>query len=109
MMKHPDQRVAVFVDVQNMYHSARNLFDDARVNFDAVLERVVSGRRLVRAVAYVVSSQAPEEQSFFEALEKQGFELKMKDIQVFHSGAKKADWDVGMAVDAIKLADKVDV
>ena len=108
MMKHPDQRVAVFVDVQNMYHSARNLFDDARVNFEAVLERVVAGRRLVRAVAYVVSSQAPEEQSFFEALEKAGIELRVKDIQVYAGGAKKADWDVGMAVDAIRIASLVD-
>ena len=109
MIKHSEQRIAVLVDVQNMYHSARNLFDNARVNFEEVLKGAVAGRKLVRAIAYVVSSQTTEEEGFFDALDKQGFELKMKDIQVFSSGAKKADWDVGMAIDAVKIADKVDV
>ncbi len=109
MIKHAEQRVGVFVDVQNMYHSARNLHGDARVNFQEVLKTVVAGRKLVRAIAYVIRSQTTEESSFFDALEKQGFELKMKDLQVFMNGAKKADWDVGMAIDAVKLADKVDV
>jgi uncharacterized protein (TIGR00288 family) len=109
MIKHSEQRVGIFVDVQNMYHSARNIFDNARVNFEEVLKTAVADRKLVRAIAYVVSSQSPEESSFFDALDKQGFELKVKDIQVFSSGAKKADWDVGMAIDAVKLADKVDV
>ena len=47
--------------------------------------------------------------SFFEALSQQGFEVKMKDLQIFAGGAKKADWDVGLAIDTIKLADKLDV
>ncbi|MDO8582363.1 MAG: NYN domain-containing protein [bacterium] len=108
MIKHKEQRVAVFVDVQNMYHSAKNLYN-ARVNFKEVLAAAVAERRLVRAIAYVIKSEAQDEAGFFDALEKQGFELKVKDLQVFMSGAKKADWDVGMAVDAIKMADKVDV
>ncbi len=108
MIKHKEQRVAVFVDVQNMYHSAKNIHN-ARVNFKEVLDAAVAGRRLVRAIAYVIKSESPDESGFFDALEKQGFELKVKDLQVFFSGAKKADWDVGMAVDAIKMADKVDV
>ena len=48
------------------------------------------------------------EDSFFEALEKTGVELRMKDIQIFPGGVKKADWDVGMAVDAIRMADFLD-
>ncbi len=107
MIKHKEQRVGVFVDVQNMYHSAKNLYS-AKVNFKEVLRAAVAGRKLIRAVAYVIKSQGAEEQSFFEALGKQGFELKMKDLQVFLGGAKKGDWDVGMAIDAIKLADKLD-
>jgi len=107
MIKHSEQRVAVFVDVQNMYHSAKNLYD-ARVNFKEVLKEAVGNRKLVRAVAYVVEGKGREEQAFFEALDREGFEVKSKDLQIFSSGAKKADWDVGMAVDAIKLADKMD-
>src|SRR3989338_3789732 len=108
MMKHKEQRVGVFVDVANMYHSAKNLYG-ARVNFNEVLKAAVDGRRLIRAIAYVIKSNSTEEQSFFEALDKVGFEVKMKDLQVFAGGAKKADWDVGIAVDAISMASKLDV
>jgi len=107
MIKHPDQRVGVFVDVANMYHSAKNLYQ-ARVQFDQVLTAAVAGRKLIRAIAYVIRSASEEEMSFFEALNKQGFEVKQKDLQIFFSGEKKADWDVGIAIDAIKMADRLD-
>ncbi len=108
MIKYKDQRVGIFVDVQNMYHSAKNLYR-ANVNFAKVLETAVAGRQIIRAVAYVIRSKSGEEQNFFEAISKQGFELKIKDLQIFPGGMKKADWDVGLAVDAIKMADKLDV
>lgn len=108
MMKHKEQRVGVFVDVANMYHSAKNLYS-ARVNFNEVLKAAVDSRRLIRAIAYVIKSNSVEEQSFFEALDKVGFEVKMKDLQVFAGGAKKADWDVGIAVDAMAMSQKLDV
>jgi len=107
MIKHREQRIAVLVDVSNMYYSAKSLFG-MRVNFGRVLEAAVAGRRLVRAMAYVIRSDTPEEQAFFEALEKQGFELKVKDLQIFAGGAKKGDWDVGIAMDAIKMAERLD-
>lgn len=107
MIKHKEQRVGVFVDAANMYHSAKNMYS-ARVNFKEVLKDAIAGRKLVRANAYVVKSPAQDEQNFLEALSKQGFELKIKDLQIYPSGAKKADWDVGLAIDAIKLADKLD-
>ncbi len=108
MMKHKDQRVAVFVDAQNMYHSAKNLYG-ANLNFKEVLDTAVAGRQLVRAMVYGIASPGGEEEKFLEALEKQGFELRIKDLQVFAGGAKKGDWDVGMAIDAVKLGDKIDV
>ncbi|MCA9363297.1 NYN domain-containing protein [Candidatus Kaiserbacteria bacterium] len=107
VIRHPDQRVAVIIDTQNLYHSAKNLYK-SKVNFGAVVEAAVQGRKLVRAVSYVVNTESGEESAFFEALEKVGIEIKTKDLQVFYGGAKKADWDVGMAVDAIKIAHKVD-
>ncbi len=108
MIKHKDQRVGVFVDVGNMYHSAKNLYE-AKVNFKEILKTATASRKLIRARAYVVKSNSTEEQGFFEALSKQGFDVKMKDLQIFAGGAKKGDWDVGMAMDAIKMADKLDV
>ncbi|OGY45218.1 MAG: hypothetical protein A2731_01715 [Candidatus Buchananbacteria bacterium RIFCSPHIGHO2_01_FULL_39_8] len=107
MIKHKEQRVGVFVDVANMYHSAKNLYG-ARVNFREVLRAATDGRKLIRAIAYVISSEAGDERAFFGALDKQGFEVKSKELQVFAGGAKKADWDVGIAIDAIKMADKLD-
>lgn len=103
-----NQRVGVFVDVQNLYYSARHLYN-THVNFGSVLKEAVGQRQLVRAFAYVVRASMPEEQSFFDALTKVGYEVKMKDIQVFAGGAKKADWDIGMAMDAIRLSERLDV
>src|SRR3989338_4806130 len=102
------QRVGVFVDAQNMYHSAKNLYH-AKANFKKILETAVNGRQLIRAFVYVIKTESGEEKAFIEALEKGGYEIKVKDLQVFAGGAKKADWDVGMAVDAVILADKIDV
>ena len=107
VIRHPDQRVAIIIDTQNLYHSAKNLYK-AKVNFANVVKAALGERKLIRAISYVVNTESGEEQPFFEALEKVGIEIKTKDLQVFYGGAKKADWDVGMAVDAIKLAHKVD-
>lgn len=107
VIKHKEQRVGVFIDTQNLYHSARNLYN-ARVNFGAVLKDAVAGRKLVRAVAYVITTEAGDEKNFFEALEKLGIETKTKDLQIFAGGSKKADWDVGLAVDAIKMSARLD-
>lgn len=107
-MRYKNQRVGIFVDVANMYHSAKNLYK-ANVNFSNVLEKAVGNRQLIRAIAYAIRSNTREEQTFFGAISKQGFELKLKDLQIFPGGMKKANWDVGLAVDTIKLADKLDV
>lgn len=107
VIKHKEQRVGVFIDTQNLYHSARNLYK-ARVNFGNVLKDAVAGRKLVRAVAYVITTEAGDEKNFFEALTNLGIETKTKDLQIFHTGTKKGDWDVGLTVDAIKMAPRLD-
>jgi uncharacterized LabA/DUF88 family protein len=107
VIRHPDQRVAVIIDTQNLYHSAKNLYK-SKVNFAAVVQAAVQDRKLIRATSYVVNTEGGEESAFFEALEKVGIEIKTKDLQIFYGGAKKADWDIGMAVDAIKMAPKMD-
>lgn len=105
--KHEEQRVGVFVDVQNLYYSARNIYN-SRVNFSALLKDAVGNRKLIRALAYVIRAQMPEEQTFFDALTKAGFEVKAKDLQVFYGGIKKGDWDVGITMDVIKMMNKLD-
>jgi len=133
---YPSQRVGVFIDVVNLYHSAKNIYR-GRVNYAELMKHLVDGRQLVRAMAYVVKSEGIEPQhaernkvyparpvgtqsavsgvnlssegAFFEALEKAGLELRVKDLQIYADGTKKGDWDVGMAVDAIRQAPFLDV
>ena len=107
IIKHPGQRVGVFIDTQNLYHSAKNIYH-ARVNFGNVLKDSVEDRRLIRARAYLVTTESGEETAFLEALTNMGIEPKTKDLQIFDGGAKKGDWDVGMAVDAITASSKLD-
>lgn len=128
--KHSDQRVGIFIDAQNLYHSSKNLYG-ARINYKELIKHLVGERKLIRALAYVVKAEplvtaqqqaqieagtmtarektTKSEGSFFDALKQSGVELRMKDIQIFPGGAKKADWDVGMAVDAVRMADMLDV
>ncbi len=106
---HPEQRVGIFLDVQNIYHSAKNLYK-ARVNFKELVRTLAASRPVIRTMAYVVKSEtALGEESFFEALRKTGLELRSKELQIYPDGTKKADWDVGMAVDAIRMANSLDV
>ncbi|MBU0625726.1 NYN domain-containing protein [Patescibacteria group bacterium] len=106
-IKHPHQRVGVFIDVQNMYYSAKALYN-RKVNFGEILKTAVADRQLIRALAYVVRATG-EEGAFFEALNQRGIETKERELQEFHSGVKKADWDVGITVDAIRIGEILDV
>ncbi len=105
-LKHPDQRVGVFIDVQNMYYSAKNLYSK-KVNFGNIVAHAVGDRKLIRAIAYVVRTESQDEIPFFEALYNLGIETREKELMIY-GGTKKADWDVGLAVDAIRLASSLD-
>jgi len=105
--QHKEQRVGVFVDVQNMYYSAKNLYG-SKVDFGKVLVTSVAGRKLVRAFAYVIRADVGAEKDFFEALQKIGYEVKEKDLQIFLGGSKKGDWDVGLCMDAVRMVPKMD-
>lgn len=107
-IKPKEQRVEVLIDVQNLYHSAKNLYQ-ARVNFGEILKTAVAGRKFIRAFAYVVRTKTGEEKPFFEALTKLGIEARVRDLQEFYGGMKKADWDVGIVIDAIRTAASLDV
>lgn len=107
VIKQKDQRVGVFIDTQNLYHSAKNLHH-GKVNFSQVVKDALANRILIRAIAYVITTETGEERGFFDALEKAGIETKTKNLQIFYGGAKKADWDVGLAMDVVRMAHKLD-
>ena len=102
-----EQRVGVFVDVQNLYYSARNVYK-SKVDFRTILKEAIKGKNLIRAIAYVIRADVKDEKNFFDALKNIGYEVKEKDLQVFYGGAKKGDWDIGIAMDLIELAPKLD-
>lgn len=108
MTSFKEQRVGVLVDIQNLYYSAKVIYKK-KVNFGQILKDAVGERKLIRAFAYGIKTMEGLEEKFFEALGKQGFEVKTKDLQIFPGGAKKGDWDVGITVDAIKMANNLDV
>ncbi|MBP9690994.1 NYN domain-containing protein [Candidatus Woesebacteria bacterium] len=107
IVKNRDQRIAILVDVQNLYYSGKNLYN-ARVNYKNLLTTIIQKRILVRAIAYVINADETKENVFFNALHEAGFEVKEKALQTFYGGAKKGDWDLGIAMDAIRLGNKVD-
>lgn len=108
MISHPDQRIGVFIDTQNMYYSARNVFG-RRVNFGNIVREAVGDRKLVRAIAYVVRTKSEEERPFFDALKNLGIETREKELMQYESGQKKADWDVGLTMDIVRMLDMLDV
>ncbi len=108
MSIYKEQRVGVLVDIQNLYYSAKVLHKK-KVSFGQILKEAVGDRKLIRAIAYGIKTLEGQEEKFFEALEKVGYEVKTKDLQIFPGGAKKGDWDVGIAIDAIKMSKSLDV
>lgn len=102
-----DQRVGVFIDIENLYYSAKKIFG-ARVNFRQLLKDIVGKRKLIRAIAYVIKTEGGEEKPFFDVLLRLGIEIREKELQIY-GGFKKADWDVGLTVDAIRMAQNLDV
>ena len=107
MTVHPEQTVSVLVDSQNMYHTVQNLYG-RNLDYSAVLDNAVQSRRLKRAIAYVIETDSGAETDFFKALTDIGFETKFKDINEYPDGTKKADWDMGIAIDAITFAEHLD-
>ncbi|MCW1930355.1 MAG: NYN domain-containing protein [Candidatus Kerfeldbacteria bacterium] len=107
-MQRKDQRVGVFVDVQNMYYSSRALYDQ-RVDFGEILKEAIGDRQCIRAFAYVIQAEQEDESTFFDALRERGFELRSKPIQNFRGGNQKGDWDIGIAMDIVQMLPKLDV
>lgn len=108
MLDFSNRRVGVFIDVQNMYYSARNIYG-SKVNFGKIVEKTADKQKLIRAIAYTISTKTGDETPFFEALHNMGIEVNTKELLEYDSGHKKGDWDVGITVDVIRMLDTLDV
>lgn len=107
------QKIAILADVQNLYHSARQQYG-GRVRFDKLIDGLKSGRSLIRAMAYVVQKPDVPQSNFLDALEKFGFDLRVKEMKMRQSTddnrmvPSRTSWEVGLSLDAVELCQKVD-
>jgi uncharacterized LabA/DUF88 family protein len=101
------QRMAVFVDVQNMFYSAKHQFR-AKLNFQKLLDAVTRDRELVRAIAYIVQNPDIDQSSFITMLQQNGYEVRSKSLRLRPDGTAKGDWDMGIAIDTIAMSDRLD-
>jgi uncharacterized LabA/DUF88 family protein len=101
------ERVGIFIDVQNMYYSARQL--KGKLDFDALLQACVLDRRLIQASAYVVESKEIDQSGFIAMLQQRAIEVRRKTLKVRADGSMKGDWDMEMALDILDMAPKLDV
>lgn len=105
--KEKGKRLGIFVDMQNIWIAARRL--ERKIDFGKLLDSIVLGRHLVKAIAYVVVVPGLEQESFFNMLKRKGFEVRYRTLIRRADGSAKGNWDTGMVVDAIHLVDKNDL
>ena len=101
-------RVAVFVDVQNVYYTVKEKYD-SHFDYKAFLAEVTAGRRLVRALAYAIDRGDARQIWFQNILREIGFEVKLKPWVQRADGSAKGNWDIGISLDMLQIAGEVDV
>jgi uncharacterized LabA/DUF88 family protein len=101
-------RVAVFVDVQNIYYTVRDEYN-SHFDYGAFFRDVTSGRKLVKAIAYAIDRGDSKQEQFQDILRKIGFEVKLKPFIQRKDGSAKGDWDVGISLDMVENATQADI
>ena len=107
------QRIGIFIDVQNMFYSAK-LLHQSKVDYGRLLREITGTRQLIRAIAYIVQKPDVNQSGFHEALTRFGYELKIKELKIRPDPdgrggtVAKGSWDVGMTIDALMMAPKLD-
>lgn len=107
------QRLGIFVDVQNMFYSAK-LLHQSKVDYGRLLREITGTRHLVRAIAYIVQKPDVNQAGFHEALSRFGYELKIKELKIRpdpegRSGTTaKGSWEIGMTIDTVMMASRLD-
>ena len=102
------QKVALFVDVQNIYYTTEEAHG-AHFDYGAFWEETTSGREVVAAFAYAIDRASPKQMAFQQILRGIGFEIKLKPFIRRKDGSAKGDWDVGITIDLLETAPDVDV
>ena len=102
------RKVAIFVDVQNIYYTTRQSYQ-RHFNYNAFWTQATAGREVVAAIAYAIDKGDSKQLGFQQILRNIGFEVKLKPYIQRGDGSAKGDWDVGITLDVIEYAAKSDV
>lgn len=102
------ERIALFVDVQNIYYTTRQTFG-CHFNYQAFWDQLTAGREVVRAVAYAIDRGDAAQMNFQRILHNIGFEVRLKPFIQRRDGSAKGDWDVGITIDLLDAAPEADI
>lgn len=101
-------KVVILLDVQNLYYTCRQSYG-RNVDYNRLWAQVTAGRQVVKAIAYAVDRGDEKQRQFQNILKAIGFEVKLKPYIQRSDGSAKGDWDVGITIDAMELAEQTDV
>lgn len=106
----PAARIGIFVDAQNICRSLQALSGRRRLDYKKLLVKILAGRTLYCARFYeIIAEDDFSKNAFLDAIGHAGYEVLTKPVQVFAGGVTKGDWDLGMAIDIVSIAEKLDV
>lgn len=100
-------KVAIFVDVQNIYYTTRQIFGHP-FNYRAFVSQLQQREEICFAHAYAIESNNDGQRKFQDALRHMGFEVKLKPYIQRSDGSAKGDWDVGITIDVMEIAPQVE-
>lgn len=101
------QKVAIFADVQNIYYTCRHRYQK-HFNYSAFWQQATAGRQVVAAYAYAIERGDARQRGFQQILKDIGFQVKLKPYIQRSDGSAKGDWDVGITLDVLEMAEQVD-
>ncbi|OGC42625.1 hypothetical protein A2Y85_08315 [candidate division WOR-3 bacterium RBG_13_43_14] len=107
MAEFQKEKIALFVDSQNLYYSAKMGYA-AKVNYEKLLNLISGKRQLIKAYAYIVQPPDGDVKPFATSLERIGYIVKTKDVRTRADGSAKANWDMAIALDILGMIDHVD-
>jgi len=102
------QKVAVFVDVQNIYYTTKEFYN-CHFDYNAFWAKATSNRKVVKAIAYAIDKGDEKQKQFQNILRGIGFKIKLKPFIQRSDGSAKGDWDVGITLDIMEYAKQSDV
>lgn len=107
-----NERVAIFIDGSNLYHSLKNNFKRVDLNFAEFTKKLVGQRRLIRTYYYNVLQESQprvegvrEQQDFLETLRKTAYlELRLGTTKLSQGVPVERGIDVMLATDLLYFA-----